>query len=152
MTLHSMGSMRGGFIFRNRGPSLKVHRGQCLGQCNWMHWMQVHCRIRLEDGTSEVEQDVWDKTYFHFIIKLCPWQVFWYPSRLQATAAYLINTLRNHCALLTGPVHDALRVTQRVTNSWVKLLTLELSQPWPTWGGLLPALAALNGSNSCGSC
>jgi hypothetical protein len=26
----SMRSMRGGFIFRNRGPSLKVHRGQCL--------------------------------------------------------------------------------------------------------------------------
>jgi hypothetical protein len=23
-------SMRGGFVFRNRGPSLKVHRGQCI--------------------------------------------------------------------------------------------------------------------------
>jgi hypothetical protein len=26
----SMRSMRGGFIFHNRGPSLKVHHGQCL--------------------------------------------------------------------------------------------------------------------------
>ncbi len=26
----SMRSIRGGFIFRNRGPSLKVHHGQCL--------------------------------------------------------------------------------------------------------------------------
>jgi hypothetical protein len=29
-TMRSMRSMRGGFIFRNRGPSLKVHHGQCL--------------------------------------------------------------------------------------------------------------------------
>jgi hypothetical protein len=28
--LETVRSMRGGFIFRNRGPSLKVHRGQCL--------------------------------------------------------------------------------------------------------------------------
>jgi hypothetical protein len=28
--MRSMRSMRGGFIFRNRGPSLKVHHGQCL--------------------------------------------------------------------------------------------------------------------------
>ena len=29
-SMHSMRSMRGGFIFRNWGPSLKVHDGQCL--------------------------------------------------------------------------------------------------------------------------
>jgi hypothetical protein len=29
-TMRSMRSMRGGIIFRNRGPSLKVHHGQCL--------------------------------------------------------------------------------------------------------------------------
>jgi hypothetical protein len=29
-SMRSMRSMRGGFIFRNRGPSLKVHHGQCL--------------------------------------------------------------------------------------------------------------------------
>jgi hypothetical protein len=29
-TMRSMRSMRGGFIFRNRGPSLKVHHGQHL--------------------------------------------------------------------------------------------------------------------------
>jgi hypothetical protein len=28
--MRSMRSMRGGFIFRSRGPSLKVHHGQCL--------------------------------------------------------------------------------------------------------------------------
>jgi hypothetical protein len=28
--MRSMRSMRGGIIFRNRGPSLKVHHGQCL--------------------------------------------------------------------------------------------------------------------------
>ncbi len=28
--MRSMRSMRGGFVFRNQGPSLKVHRGQCL--------------------------------------------------------------------------------------------------------------------------
>jgi hypothetical protein len=27
--MRSMRSMRGGIIFRNRGPSLKVHHGQC---------------------------------------------------------------------------------------------------------------------------
>jgi hypothetical protein len=29
-SMRSMRSMRGGIIFRNRGPSLKVHHGQCL--------------------------------------------------------------------------------------------------------------------------
>jgi hypothetical protein len=29
-SMRSMLSMRGGFIFRNWGPSLEVHRGQCL--------------------------------------------------------------------------------------------------------------------------
>jgi hypothetical protein len=29
-SMRSMRSMGGGFIFRNRGPSLKVHRGQCF--------------------------------------------------------------------------------------------------------------------------
>jgi hypothetical protein len=28
--MHSMRSMRGEFFFRNRGPSVKVHHGQCL--------------------------------------------------------------------------------------------------------------------------
>ncbi len=28
-SMRSMRSMRGGIIFRNRGPSLKVHHGQC---------------------------------------------------------------------------------------------------------------------------
>ncbi len=30
LPMRSMRSMRGGFIFRNRGPSLKVHHCQCL--------------------------------------------------------------------------------------------------------------------------
>jgi hypothetical protein len=29
-SMRPMRSMRGGLIFRNRGPSLKVHHGQCL--------------------------------------------------------------------------------------------------------------------------
>ena len=40
--MRSMRSMRGGFIFRNGGPSLKVHHGQCLNMDNQSQTLLSH--------------------------------------------------------------------------------------------------------------
>jgi hypothetical protein len=42
----SMHSMRGAFIFRNRGPSLEVHHGQCLTVAS----MSVLCAVDFPSG------------------------------------------------------------------------------------------------------
>jgi hypothetical protein len=80
ISMRSMRSMRGGFIFRNRGPSLKVHHGQHFASMT-KHDSRNACLVlgnqRLQNLRVFLNSDIFVVSYLFFkfllIESLRPW-------------------------------------------------------------------------------